>query len=54
MISGTIVTIVWRLTPVLKATLFEIVPAFIIAMLVCVFVSLSTRKNRLPEQAGTV
>jgi sodium/proline symporter len=42
MISGTIVTIAWRLTPALKATLFEIVPAFIIALLVCILVSLAT------------
>ncbi len=45
MITGTIVTIVWRLTPVLKATLFEIVPAFIFALLVCVLVSLATREK---------
>ncbi|MEE9441633.1 MAG: sodium/proline symporter [candidate division Zixibacteria bacterium] len=45
MLCGTIVTIIWRLTPALKATLFEIVPAFFIALLACVFVSLATRKK---------
>jgi sodium/proline symporter len=52
MICGTVVTIVWRLTPPLKATLFEIVPAFIIALLVCIFVSLATQKTQSSPAAG--
>lgn len=47
MLCGTIVTIIWRLTPDLKATLFEIVPAFIIALLACIIVSLMTRKKQI-------
>ncbi|MCP4569505.1 MAG: sodium/proline symporter [FCB group bacterium] len=45
MICGTLVTIVWRLTPALKATLFEIVPAFFMALLACVIVSLLTASH---------
>ncbi len=55
MIVGTFVTVVWRLTPELKAiwpfipdlkaVMFEIVPAFILALLTCVLVSLLTQKN---------
>ena len=51
MICGTLVTIIWRLTPQLKFLLFEIVPAFIIALLACIFVSLVTQKK---SKAGTV
>lgn len=40
MICGTLVTVIWRLTPALKATLFEIVPAFILAFIACLVVSL--------------
>ncbi len=40
MLCGTLVTVIWRLTPVLKSTLFEIVPAFILAMIACIGVSL--------------
>lgn len=46
MICGTAVTIIWRLTPQLKYVLFEIVPAFVIALLACVIVSLATRKRK--------
>jgi len=52
MITGTVVTIVWRLTPALKATLFEIVPAFILALLVCIFVSLASPKTGAMSRAG--
>lgn len=45
MIVGTVVTVAWRLIPVLKGALFEIVPAFILALLTCVVVSLMTQKN---------
>ncbi|MEZ5360057.1 MAG: sodium/proline symporter [Candidatus Zixiibacteriota bacterium] len=43
MICGTIVTIIWRLTPALVTTLFEIVPAFILAFIACVIVSLMSQ-----------
>lgn len=48
LICGTVVTVFWRMVPALKATLFEIVPAFILAFLACVIVSLLTgdAKNR--------
>ncbi len=45
MLCGTLVTVVWRLTPALNATLFEIVPAFIIALIAVVVVSLLTRSK---------
>jgi sodium/proline symporter len=45
MICGTVVTIIWRIIPALKATLFEIVPAFILALLICIFVSLATQER---------
>ncbi len=45
LICGTTVTIFWRLVPALKATLFEIVPAFILAFLACVIGSLITRRE---------
>lgn len=50
MICGTVVTIIWRLTPALKFALFEIVPAFIIAFAACVIVSLSTGSGKPARQ----
>lgn len=40
--TGTTVTIVWYLTPVLKGALYELVPAFTLSMLATVAVSLMT------------
>jgi len=50
MICGTVVTIAWRLTPQLKFVLFEIVPAFFIALLACIIVSLITQKRNPMEE----
>ncbi len=50
MIAGTVVTIVWRLIPPLKAALFEIVPAFLLALIICIIVSLATHKPSAAAQ----
>jgi len=50
MIAGTVVTIVWRLIPPLKAALFEIVPAFLLALIICIIVSLATHKASAAAQ----
>jgi sodium/proline symporter len=42
MVTGLLVTVVWRNTPVLKAALYELVPAFILAFSAVVIVSLLT------------
>ena len=44
MLTGFVVTVVWRNIPVLKGALYELVPAFILAFLAVVVVSLITRK----------
>ena len=49
MISGTIVTIVWKSVPQLKAIVYELIPAFGISLLLVIVVSLLTRP---PEGAG--
>jgi Na+/proline symporter len=43
MLAGTTVVFVWRLTPELKALIYELVPAFGIGLLVTIVVSLLTR-----------
>ncbi len=48
LITGTIMTFVWNLTPVLDAFLYELIPAFALALLATVVVSLMTRP---PENA---
>jgi SSS family solute:Na+ symporter len=42
-IAGTAVTIVWKSVPALKGALYELVPAFVAALLVTVLVSILTR-----------
>lgn len=42
LVVGTVVVIVWRTTPVLKAAMYELVPAFALAALATVAVSLLT------------
>lgn len=42
MLTGSIVTIVWRNIPALKATVYELIPAFILAFLAVWLVSLIT------------
>ena len=46
MITGIGVTVIWRNTPVLKEALYELVPAFALAFLAVVFVSLVTHPGR--------
>ncbi len=46
MITGSVVTVIWRNTPVLKVALYELVPAFALAFLAIVLVSLITRSGR--------
>ncbi len=43
MLTGLIATIIWRNIPVLKDAIYELVPAFILALLMVVIVSLLTR-----------
>lgn len=45
MLTGTIVTIVWRETAALKAIVYELVPAFILAFIAVWIVSLITQKR---------
>jgi len=44
-ITGTVVTIVWRNVPVLKDLIYELVPAFILAMIAAWIVTLLTSKK---------
>jgi len=43
MLTGLIVTAIWRNTPALKSHLYELVPAFVLAFLAVWLVSLLTR-----------
>ncbi len=43
LVTGTVVTIVWNQTPVLKAAMYELVPAFLLSMAATVAVSYFTR-----------
>jgi sodium/proline symporter len=43
LLSGTLATFVWYLTPALKARLYELIPAFLVSLLATVVVSLRTR-----------
>ncbi len=49
LISGTMVTIIWNRTPVLKALVYELIPAFLISAILVVIVSLLTKP---PPEAG--
>ncbi len=44
MLTGLIVTVIWRNIPVLKSALYELVPAFVLAFLAVVLVSLMTQR----------
>ncbi|MEW5993625.1 MAG: sodium/proline symporter [Candidatus Zixiibacteriota bacterium] len=46
MLTGIIVTVIWRNTPILKSALYELVPAFVLAMLAVILVSLVTSDGR--------
>ncbi|MCP4685158.1 MAG: sodium/proline symporter [bacterium] len=45
MLTGFVVTVVWRNVPMLKGAIYELVPAFILAFLAVVLVSLVTAKE---------
>jgi sodium/proline symporter len=45
MLTGSIVTVVWKNVPVLKSALYELVPAFVLAFLAVYFVSLLTTQE---------
>ncbi len=42
LVSGTLITIIWNQTPALKAIIYELVPAFVIATILTILVSLCT------------
>lgn len=44
LLTGTTVTFVWKLVPVLDAALYELIPAFLAALLATWLVSLATRR----------
>lgn len=44
MISGTIVTIIWYFIPVLKSSMYELIPGFITTFLVTIVISLITKE----------
>ncbi len=46
MITGTVVIFIWRNIPMLKDTMYELIPGFFLAMLVTVVVSLMTNTER--------
>jgi len=43
LITGTVVTIVWKITPSLTALIYELVPAFAAGLIVTVLVSYATQ-----------
>jgi Na+/proline symporter len=43
MLTGAVVTYAWRQFPLLKDNLYELVPAFILAFLMVIIVSLITQ-----------
>lgn len=51
LLTGTIVTIVWYYIPILKNNLYELIPAFIMALLVTWVVSLYTNKPENIDEA---
>ena len=48
-ITGTVTTVVWYLVPALKSRMYELVPAFLLALGATVVVSLATRP---PAETG--
>lgn len=51
MLVGTVVVILWYFIPVLKNSLYEIIPGFVSSFLAVVVVSLLTRSKPLPGRA---
>ncbi len=50
LVSGTLVTVVWRVVPPLKAMVYELVPAFALSAVLTVGVSLLTREPERPRK----
>ncbi len=46
LISGTAVTIIWKSTPALSGIVYELVPAFLVSMILTVLISLLSENNR--------
>jgi SSS family solute:Na+ symporter len=51
LVTGTVVTVVWYLTPALKSQLYELIPAFVLALVATVLVSRWTRPPDNVDQA---
>jgi hypothetical protein len=51
LVTGTVTTIVWYFTPALKTRLYELIPAFLLALLVTAVVSRVTRR---PQDADAM
>jgi sodium/proline symporter len=49
--TGTLTTVVWYFTPALKSRLYELIPAFLLALVVTIVVS---RLTRPPHDAGAM
>lgn len=47
LVTGTVTTIVWYLSPALKASVYELIPAFLLSLAATVIVS---RRTRPPEE----
>ena len=46
MVTGALVTVIWRNIPILKSTLYELVPAFVLAFLAMIIFSLFFKENQ--------
>ncbi len=51
MLTGASTVVIWRNVPFLKNALYELVPAFVLALLVTVIVSLATARSETAEPA---
>ncbi|MFH1686889.1 MAG: sodium/proline symporter [bacterium] len=49
MLTGLVVSVIWRNTPALKAVVYELVPAFLLALAAVVIVSLLTHASRASD-----
>jgi len=46
MLTGAVVTVIWKNVGALKAIVYELVPAFLLALALTWLVSLITQKNK--------
>jgi sodium/proline symporter len=53
MVSGSVVVIIWKNIPTLSGFLYELVPGFIVSLIVIVVVSLLTRPPEMSEEAAS-